>query len=178
MIDNYINKQYINNSSDILSLFNEKYILDIFNNIKDEKIIIKSKMIHKKNTISLKEQFIFNIDNYITFVKNNVFIDSLQIRYVILLTLNNKYNSILYNKTYYYDNIDLYINEFKKLFMYNYKKNVKLLNKYIIIKEKNFNELVNNINKHKKRIYAYFENINSSNINHYIPIICKLEDII
>ena len=88
MINEYLNKQYINNESDIKELFNNKKYIDIFNSINDENIIFKSNLIHKNKTISLKEQFIFNIDNYITFIKQFIFINPLELRYIISLTLN------------------------------------------------------------------------------------------
>lgn len=177
MINKIINKSYINNASDILELFQDVIFINVFNSINDEIIYINSSLIHRDNKISLKELFIFNIDMYITYIKNFINIDSLQLRYIIMLTLHNKNIKLLVSNKYYYDYIDYYNNLFTRIFMYNYKKNIKLLSKFINIEEKNFNELVFLINKHKKRVYSYFENINNKNINFYIPIISNIENI-
>ena len=175
MINKYLNKQYINNESDIKELFNNKKYIDIFNSINDENIIFKSNLIHKNKTISLKEQFIFNIDNYITFIKQFIFINPLELRYIISLTLNKNVKKLLISK-YYYDNIDYYNDLYKKIFMSNYLENVSKLSKYINIKTRNFDELVKLINN-KKRVYSYFEPINNKNINFICEIIKSIEDI-
>ena len=175
MINEYLNKKYINNESDIKKLFNNKKYIDIFNSINDENIIFKSNLIHKNKTISLKEQFIFNIDNYITFIKQFIFINPLELRYIISLTLNKNVKKLLISK-YYYDNIDYYNDLYKKIFMSNYLENVSKLSKYINIKTRNFDELVKLINN-KKRVYSYFEPINNKNINFICEIIKSIEDI-
>ena len=166
--------KYLNNISDILSFFEDKTFLDFYNSINDDNIKVTSNLIHNKKYISRKEQFIFNLDNYISFIKNNIFINPLELRYIISLTLNNKYNKILYSDTYYYDDTDTYIREFINMFMFNYNKNISFLKKYINIKKLNFEELSNFINKHKKRTYCLFETINQNNMNFYIPIINSL----
>ena len=89
--------KYLNNISDILSFFEDKTFLDFYNSINDDNIKVTSNLIHNKKYISRKEQFIFNLDNYISFIKNNIFINPLELRYIISLTLNNKYNKILYS---------------------------------------------------------------------------------
>ena len=175
MINEYLNKQYINNESDIKELFNNKKFVDLFNSINDENITFKSNLIHKNNTISLKELFIFNIDNYITFIKQFIFINPLELRYIISLTLNKNVKKLLISK-YYYDNIDYYNDLYKKIFMSNYLENVSKLSKYINIKTRNFDELVKLINN-KKRVYSYFEPINNKNINFICEIIKSIEDI-
>lgn len=171
MINKYLKKNYINNYSDILSYSKDKEFNDIINKLdKNKYITVTSNLIHKENKINQIEQFIFNLDNYITFIKDKIFINQLELRYIINLTLYNKYNKILYSSLYYYDNIEKFNNEFINIFMYNYKKNYKILSKYSTIKEKNFDELVDNINTNKKRISVYFENISKNNISFYLPI--------
>ena len=175
MINEYLNKQYINNESDIKELFNNKKFVYLFNSINDKNITFKSNLIHKNNTISLKELFVFNIDNYITFIKQFIFINPLELRYIISLSLNKNVKKLLISK-YYYDNIDYYNDLYKKIFMSNYLENVSKLSKYINIKTRNFDELVKLINN-KKRVYSYFEPINNKNINFICEIIKSIEDI-
>lgn len=170
--------EFINNYSDIQALLNEKFIQKIINDINNNTYVnITTKLIHKKEKLTMYEQFIFNLDNYITFIKEKLLLNPLQLRYIILLTVNNKFNKILTNKIYYYENIELYNQEFIKLFMYNYKKNIKYLKKYLNIKELEFEELVKKLNKQNKKAFIYFEKINASNINYYLPIIEYLENI-
>ena len=168
MINKYINKEYINNASDIKSYSKDKEFINIINKLDHNKYIyVTSNLIHKEKRINQIEQFIFNLDNYITFIKQNIFINQIELKYIINLTIYNKNNKILYSNLYYYDNIDLYIKEFKKIFMYNYINNTKKLK----IKTKDFYELCNILNTNKKRAYCYFEKINNNNILYYKTII-------
>ena len=161
MIKKYIEKMYINNMSDIKIYAKDKEFKKIISKLDQEKYIkVTSNLIHKEKEINQIEQFIFNLDNYITFIKQNIFINQTELKYIISLTIYNKYNKILYSDLYYYDNVDLYIKEYKKMFMHNYIRNAKILNKEI----KNFKELCTMINNNKKRIYCYFDEINNNNI--------------
>ena len=136
---------------------------DIYEIIKD------SKYINNKNYIN-------NLINYISFIKNKINITDYELKYIIYLTINNKYNKILLNDKKYSKNTNYYDKEFIKMFMYNYNKNIYFLSKLINIRKRNFNQLIKHINLHKKRIYSYFEIINYTNINFYLPIILSMED--
>lgn len=161
MINKYINKKYINNMSDIKSYTQDKEFKKIISKLDHTKYIkVTSNLIHKNKKINQIEQFIFNLDNYITFIKQNIFINQTELKYIISLTIYNKYNKILYSNLYYYNNVELYTKEFKKMFMYNYIRNAKNLNEEI----KSFEELCTIINNNKKRIYCYFDKINDNNI--------------
>ena len=177
MIDNILSYNYLNNVSELLELFKDDFIINIFNNINNKDIYFNSTLIHNNKKISLKELFIFNIDLYITFIKRLIHIDSFELRYIIKLTLNNKSIKLLINDKYYYDNEDYYNKLFIKIFMYQYNKNIKLLSNFIDIKKRPFIELVDFINNHKKRVYPYFEKINNKNINFFIEIISYIENI-
>ena len=167
MINKYINKSYINNISDILSLSKDERFIKLINNLDKKKMTkINTHLIHKEKEINQIEQFIFNLDNYISFLKNSIKINQLELRYIISLTIYNKNNKILYNNIYYYENINYYHKEFIKMFMYKYKENMKILN-YESLK---FEDLVYKINNYK-RTYAYFEDINQNNMFYYKCII-------
>ena len=176
---NEINKfNYLNNISDIISLSkNDKFSFLLDKIDKNIKINVKTHLIHKNNYIDHYEQFIFNLDNYISYLKNILFINSQEIRIIANLTIYNKYNNILFDNEYYYDNVNKYNKCFKDMLFFNYKKNIKFLKKYLDIKEKSFDELIFYINKHKKRTYNYFENIDDNNMSFYLPIIEYLESI-
>ena len=170
-----INEKYLNNISDIYSLLEDNNLLLLFNNINDKYISINSHLIHKESKISLKDNFIFNLDNYISFLKEYIFINQFELRYIISLTLNNKNIKYLLINKYYYDDLDYYQKLFIKIFMNNYKKNIKYLNKITNIKELNFKELVDIINN-KKRTHCLFEKINKNNVNYYLNIINTIID--
>lgn len=171
------NYNYLNNLSDIIALSSDNKFKALLKRInKSHNITVTSHLIHKKKKISSTEQFFFNLDNYISFLKRHLYINQFEIRIIINLTIYNEYNNILFDNEYYYSNIQKYENSFIKMFMYNYNKNIIIINKYISIKKRKFNELINIINN-KKRSYSYFEKINSKNMNFYITIYKYLEDI-
>ncbi len=168
-------KNSLNNISDINSFLKEKDFKKLLKKIDSKKKIkINNKIIHKKN-LSHKEQFLYNLDMYINFIKSKVFINQFELRYIIYLTLFNRNNNILFHDVYYYEDTNYYINKFIKMFMSNYLKNYRFLSKYINIKKRNFTELIDIINKNKKRTYVYFEDININNMNFYIPLILNIE---
>ena len=175
MINKILQKNYINNSSEILSLVNTQEFKNLLKKIKSKKTIVHSHLIHKGNHINPIEQLIFNLDNYISFLKENFLLCPFEIRLIIELTLYNKENKILVNNTYYYDDIDLYRAVFKKMIMHNYLENYKILRQYIKIKKMNFNELVSKLNTLKNKAHYYLENINN-NLPYYIVIIDYLEN--
>ena len=153
-------KEYLNNISDLLTLSHNKKFKDLLNKLSNNVTCIHNHLVHKEKYLSNEEQFIFNLDQYISFLKEHLFINPQEIRYIADLTIYNRYNKILFSTIYYYDNPILYIDAYKKMIMYNYRYNVKKLN----INEKSFNELVNYINSNKKRPYIFFERINKNNM--------------
>ena len=169
-------KNKLNNLSDINSIIEDDEFKSILNRIDYNKLIdIKNNIIHD-HKLTMKEQLLFNLDNYISFLKSKLFINQFELRYIINLTIYNRYNKILLNDTYYYDNIDFYHREFIKMFMYKYNKNYNFISKYEKIKKRNFEELIILLNNNKKRSYIYFEDINLNNMNFYLPLILKLEE--
>ena len=171
-----IKYSYINNLSDIIEFLKDKHLLKLYNSLGNNRIKVTSNLIHKTNYISIREQFIFNLDNYITFIKDKLHLNQQEVKYIISLTLNNRYNKILYHNKYYYSDINYYHKQFVNMFMFEYKKNISFLKKYIPIKEKSFDELISLMNN-KKRSYCYFEKININNMNFYLPIIKLIENI-
>lgn len=171
-----MNKNIINNLSDIESITNNDKFNELLNKANsNEKISIKNNLIHDHD-LSKKEQLFFNLDNYISFIKSKLFINQFELRYIIELTIYNRYNKILLDSTYYFDNPNYYHKVFIKMFMFKYNKNYKLLSKYINIRKRNFDELINLLNNNKKRSYIYFEDIKLNNMNFYIPLIQKMEE--
>lgn len=159
--------KYILNASDILELTTNNEFKTITKDLNlNKEITIKSKLIHKNN-ITLLENIIYIIDNYISFLKNNLFINQLEIRYITSLTI---YNKCIFNDKYYYDNIDYYNKIFKDILMNKYINNTKILSNIKKINIYNYENLINKINQNKNRAYIYFENINQNNALYYLNI--------
>lgn len=172
---NKLDNNIINNISDIICISKSESFNSLIKKLSNNKIKVSSNLIHKKKYITSYEQFIFNLDNYISFLKNILFINPLEIRLIVELTIYNKCNSILFSDIYYYQNVEFYITGYKKMFMFNYKKNYNILKKFIHIKKLSFDELIIKLNKIKNKAHYYFENINN-NLPYYISIIDYLEN--
>ena len=94
--------EYIINSSDLLEITNSSEFLNMIKDVDiNKEIIVKSKLIHKNN-ISLLESILFGIDNYLSFLKNILNVNQLEIRYIAMLTIFN--DNYLFSDKYYYDN--------------------------------------------------------------------------
>lgn len=170
MIDKYIYKSYINNSSDIQAFLNDKLFDKEIYLLNNRYIKVTSHLIHKENYITDYEQLIFNIDNYISFIKSFININEIKLRYILSNTFNNKYCYVLISDKYYYQNIDYYNNQFIKIFMYKYNVNIKILQKHLKINKLSFTELCHYINSNKQA-HILFEDINEKNIFFYIRLI-------
>lgn len=172
-IEKYIYDENNNNISDLISLYkdgflNELLILDSYD------IKVKSILIKNQTIVNINYQIISNLDKYISYVKEILKIDQLLIRYIISLTINNKYNKILKSDKYFSDNLNYYLKNFNKMLFYNYNKNYKLL-RYHQVSYHNINDIISIINKNKKKAFVYFEEINKQNLNYYLSIINYIE---
>lgn len=96
-------------------------------NIKEGKVKLSGKLKYGKDEITLEEKFLENLDNYITYVKDNYFVNSIEQFILIELSLNNKYSAILYSDIDFYNdfNYQIYHNEYRKMFFYNLFENIK-----------------------------------------------------
>ena len=128
---------------------------------KSELDLIKKELNINNNNIDIK------LMNYINFLYDKIKINKNEFIILLILSLNNNVD-MLYNA--------ITLTDFKKIFMNNYKNNLSLLKKFIKIKKRKFDELIDIINT-KKRSYTYFEKISLDNMNFYLPIIEYLESI-
>lgn len=173
IIEKYIFDENINNSSDILCLYNDGFLNNLLIK-KSYDIMICSILNKNKKLININNQIILNLDKYISFLKRSLNIDQLLIRYIVTLTINNLYNKILSSPKYYFDNVEYYTKYFKKMFIYNYNRNHLILKKFNI-KKHNFDELVKIINKNQKKAIIYLEKIDKHNLNFALNVIEYLE---
>ena len=130
-IEKYIFNEENNNISDLISLYKDGCLDNILVK-KTYNINIQSTLTKNCKKININQLIITNLDNYISYVKSILLIDQQQIRYIISLTINNKYNKILKSNKYFSDNITYYNNNFSKMLFFNYNKNYCLLKKYNI----------------------------------------------
>ena len=83
----------LNNLSEVYSLLESDALKNKIISIdKNEMIEVKSHLIHKDNYINYYDNVIFNIDNYVSFIKNYLFINPLELKYILELTVDNKLN--------------------------------------------------------------------------------------
>lgn len=172
-IEKYIYNENNNNISDLISLYKDGF-LDKLLIKKSYNIKIKAILIKNCKEVDINYQIISNLDKYISYVKNTLLIDQLLIRYIVSLTIDNKYNRILKSNKYFPDNSNIYKQNFEKMLFLNYKKNYSLLKKYNIKFHDN-NELIDIINRNKKKAFVYFEIINKQNLKFYFNIIDYIE---
>lgn len=172
-IEKYIYDENNNNISDLISLYKDGFLNELLI-LNSYDIKVKSILIKNQTIVNINYQIISNLDKYISYVKEILKIDQLLIRYIISLTINNKYNKILKSDKYFSDNLNFYLKNFNKMLFYNYNKNYKLL-RYHQVSYHNINDLISIINKNKKKAFVYFEEINKQNLNYYLSIINYIE---
>ena len=105
------------------------------------------------------KNYLNNLDNYVTFIKNKLTLDESELKYIIKLTIENQ----------------KIINDFEYLFMKKYLKNYNILKEYININKLNFDDLIKKLNQLKNKAHFYFEDIDK-NLPYYIPILDYLEN--
>ncbi len=173
-LNRYLLNESINNSSDIYSLSKDDEFMNLINSCQNKKIKINSRLVHMKDFLTSIENLIYNIDQYISFVKNIFRINQLEVRYIVRLTLYNNPN-IMNSNVYFYDNEEFYLKYFKQMLISKYKKNAKLLRKYNPdINIYNFEKLTSVVNNNTKP-YILFEDINLNNIDFYLTLWDKIK---
>ena len=145
-----------------------KFYKDYLNNI-NELISLSNNIMFNK---LFKDKEVINIDNYISFLKDNLNINHNELLILIDLTIYQN-NKVLFSSKDYNHNYEYFNKRFIQMFMYKYNKNIKFLKNYIKIDKLNFNDLVIFLNN-KKRVYIFFEDINEYNIHFYLPLIIEL----
>ena len=172
-IEKYIYNDDNNNISDLITLYKDGYLKKIIET-NPYNIKISSTLDKNSKEIDINYQIISNLDNYISYVKSILLIDQQLIRYIISITIDNKFNKIFKSNKYFPDNINYYQDNFNKMLFFNYNKNYKILKNFNIKYHKS-SELISIINQNKKKAFVYFEIINKQNLNLYLNIIEYIE---
>ena len=94
-----------------------------------------SKLIFGKDTITLEERFLENVNRYIAYIKDNFYFNGTEQNLTIEESLTNKYAKILLCKDnvhsgyHQYENIRKYTAGFIRMYLYNFYKNIFLFSK-------------------------------------------------
>lgn len=122
------------NGSDLYKLLSIKEMHSLVEKIKKGNIDA-SKLVFGRDTITLEERFLENVDRYITYIKDNFYFSSTEQLLTIEESLSNKYANILLCKDNVhsgknqYNNIAKYTVGFIRMYLYNFYNNVLLFSK-------------------------------------------------
>lgn len=118
---------------EMYKLLNYENLHKLVPKIQKGEIKLPSDLVYGKYTITKEEKFLENMDHYISYVKNNYFIDSIEMVLLIELSLNNKYSNILFSLKDFHqeNNYDEYFDKFRKMFFYNLYNNIVHYSKYV-----------------------------------------------
>lgn len=182
--DNLINRIFI------VDLLDKGYLDKYMCYLSDNKIYIECPTIIKKKYLTVYEQFLCILDNFITYTINSF--NNIELIYIILpLCIANDKENIFLTEKYFYDNDNItYFNkEFNKLIVENFYNNClvfrdNLENFYKMIdfdldnvdinSYDDLQELVNLleelcfVNRGKYGVIALFEKINDNNYNMFL----------
>lgn len=127
-----LNKSYMCNG-ELYKLLNGDYLPKLLNNIGSGNIKISSDLVYSKSIITKEEKFLENLDKYISYVRDKYFIEHIEQYLLIEMSLNNKYNDILYSLEDYHkeENYYKFIDKYRKMFLFNFYDNIKFYSKYV-----------------------------------------------
>lgn len=113
---------------EIYRLLNYSTLPELAYSIKKGSIILDSKLLFGRRKTSAEEQFLYLVNKYIVFIRNNFFIHATEMVLILEETLKSKYSKVLYSHLDFNkgDNYKMFHSEFKKMFLStlleNYKK--------------------------------------------------------
>lgn len=132
-------------NGELLRLLKSKIIEPLVNELSNDKITMDSEFIFKKKTVSHEELFLYNLDKYIGYIKDNYFINHNELIAILPLTIDNKYAKILLSKKQFHSdfNYNIYYDSFRKMFLCNVFNNI-LYYSSLARNQTSFIELYNN----------------------------------
>lgn len=181
-------------SCEIYRLLNYETLQNMLFSIKNGKVELSSKLLFGRKVISAEEQFVYILNKYIVFIRDNFHIRTNEFVAIIEETIKSQYSQILYSHLDFNtgENYKIFHREFKKMFLdrllQNYKaifrQNIdnKLLTKLAKLSLNNDEELeeIFQIFKdifhgRKSDLYYFFANYNEQNNDIYIKNIYKIK---
>lgn len=106
-------------SGEVYKLLSLEILHKLVKKIKRGKIKLDSKLLYGKNKITLEENFISILDKYIGYVRDTYTINHNELIIILEQTLKNNYNTDLFVSTDFHKNPELFLNNFKRLFLAN-----------------------------------------------------------
>ena len=119
-------------SGEMYKLLSYEVMHKLVKKIKKCKICLSNDLIYGRDVISSEEKFLYNLNKYIGYVKNNYFMEHEEQLYLIELSLSNKYSDVLFSLLEYNteESCNYYDDQFRKMFLYNFYNNIFLFEKY------------------------------------------------
>ena len=130
----YAVSEVYSHGSDLCKLLSTKRMHSLVVKIKKGNIDA-SELVFGRDTITLEERFLENVDRYITYIRDNFYFSSTEQLLAIEESLSNKYAKILLCKDNVhsgknqYNNIAKYTAGFIRMYLYNFYNNVLLFSK-------------------------------------------------
>ena len=134
---------------EIYKLFKYDNLRNLVSKIPVGSVKLKSDIVYGKDEITMEEKFLENLSNYIGYVKKTFHINYIEELLIIDITLNSKYSDILYSAKdiHIEENHYYFMNNFKKMFLYNFVQNILYFKKYADAKSSIF-KFANEIEKY------------------------------
>ncbi len=100
-------------------------------------------MLYGRDYLTFEENFVALLDKYVGYVRNTYTIKHNELVIILEETLKNMYNRSLYIKSDYHDSVDIFLQEFKRMFLANLVYNTRYYAKKDIEKRYNAIQKVN-----------------------------------
>ena len=81
-------------------------------------------MLYGRDYLTFEENFVALLDKYVGYVRNTYTIKHNELVIILEETLKNMYNRSLYIKSDYHDSVDIFLQEFKRMFLANLVYNI------------------------------------------------------
>ena len=120
-----INEVYSCNG-ELIRILKSGYIKPLVSKIQKEHIKLSNDIVFNKAVVSSDELFLYNLDRYICYVRDNYLINHAELQAILPMTLDNKYSDILLSQLDFHkdSNYEYYYDGFKKMFLYNFYENI------------------------------------------------------
>ena len=99
-------------------------------------VYLKSKLLYGRDYLIFEENFVALLDKYVGYVRNTYTIKHNELVIILEGTLKNMYNRSIYIKSDYHNSVDIFLSEFKRMFLENLVYNTHYYSKQD--KEKEF----------------------------------------
>lgn len=106
-------------SGELYKLLSLKTLHNLVEKIETGKLQLESDFFYNKNSITLEENFLHILNNYVGYVRDNYMINHNELIPILEQTLKNSYNKYLFLKFEYHKNHQMFNRAFKQMFLAN-----------------------------------------------------------